>query len=440
MLNPNDTQILNLGPCRIESPLKPFMGEDAQKILFVRDSQALLHQAAIDRAGAGTLKLSEQPAFELAGPRERIFFDPSKTTAGIVTCGGLCPGINEVIRSLVRQLYYTYGVRRISGFKYGFQGFIARYGHDVVDLTPEFVDGIQDNGGTVLGSSRGRQDPVEIVDCLENMRMNILFVIGGDGTLRGAQTIADEVAKRGSRIAVIGIPKTIDNDILYVDESFGFQTACSVAVTALVAAHAESKGGPNGIGLVKLMGRHSGFIACHAALAMSDVNFVLIPELPFKLEGENGFLQSLHDRLLRRRHAVIVVAEGAGQEYVKSDPGKTDASGNVVLKDVGVYLRDRIADYFKTIGTEITLKYIDPSYTIRSVPASSQDNVYCMRLAHNAAHAAMAGKTGMIVSRWHNHFIHVPMALATSGRKQVNPMSDLWLSVIESTGQPAQFY
>ena len=440
VLKPGDTLISNLGPCRIASPLARHMGREVQKILFINDSQTLLHKVVIDRAGPESLDLREQPSFELAGPREKIFFDPSKTNVGIVTCGGLCPGINEVIRSLVRQLYFTYGIRHIAGFKYGYQGFIARYGHDVVELTPDFVDGIQDNGGTVLGSSRGRQDAVEIADCLENMRINILFVIGGDGTLRGAQAIADEIARRKARIAVVGIPKTIDNDILFVDESFGFQTACSVAVSALVAAHAESKGGPTGIGLVKLMGRHSGFIACQAALAMSDVNFVLIPELPFSLEGEYGFLKSLHDRLLRRRHAVIVVAEGAGQEHIESDAEKKDASGNVVLKDIGVFLRDRIAGYFKSIGMDITLKYIDPSYTIRSVPASSQDNVYCIHLAHHAVHAAMAGKTGMIVSRWHNHFVHVPMVLATSGRKQVNPVSDLWLSVIESTGQPGRFH
>lgn len=440
VLMPKDTLVNNLGPCRIPSPLAPHMGEEAQKALFIRESQALLHKVIVDRSEPASPDMQEQPFFELAGPRAKIFFDPSKTNAGIVTCGGLCPGINEVIRSLVRHLHFIYGVRHVAGFKYGYQGFIARYGHDVVDLTTDFVDGIQDNGGTVLGSSRGEQDVVEIVDCLENMRINMLFVIGGDGTLRGAQAIVDEVARRDARIAVIGIPKTIDNDILYVDESFGFQTACSVAVSSLLAAHAESKGGPNGIGLVKLMGRHSGFIACQAALAMSDVNFVLIPELPFKLEGEHGFLNSLHDRLLRRRHAVIVVAEGAGQEYIKSESEKKDASGNVVLKDIGVYLRDRIADHFRSIGMAITLKYIDPSYTIRSVPASSQDNVYCINLAHHAVHAALAGKTGIIISRWHNHFVHVPMALATSGRKQVNPLSDLWLSVIESTGQPGVFY
>ncbi len=225
--------------------------------------------------------LDKLPAFAPAGPRKKIFFDPSKTRAGIVTCGGLCPGLNDVIRGIVMELYFRYGVKRIHGFQNGFEGFIARHGRDVVDLTPDLVSGIGEEGGTILGTSRGAQDPQEIVDCLERMNIQILFVIGGDGSMKGALKIAQAVHQRGLRIGVIGIPKTIDNDIPYIDQSFGFQTAFSMATESIRAAHVEAKSSPNGLGVVKLMGRHSGFIACYAALAKNDANFVLIPKSLF---------------------------------------------------------------------------------------------------------------------------------------------------------------
>ena len=382
---------------------------------------------------------SELPGFEPAGPRRKIFFDPSKTRAGVVTCGGLCPGFNDVIRALAMELYYRYGVKKVYGFCNGYQGFIAKYGRDVLDLTPEFVSHINEQGGTVLGTSRGQQDPGEIVDCLERMGINILFIVGGDGTLRGGLTITQEIADRGLKISVVGIPKTIDNDIMFIDQSFGFQTAFSVATESIRAAHVEAQAAPNGVGLVRLMGRHSGFIACYASLAKSDANFVLIPEVPFSLEGENGLLCHIRRRIERSGHAVIVVAEGAGQDLIGKASNETDASGNVRLTDIGMYLKQRITDDFREAGLELNLKYIDPSYAIRSVAANPYDSVYCIRLAHNAVHAAMSGRTEVIVGRWNARFVHVPMTLAVRQRNQVDPNGDLWMSVLESTGQPPVF-
>ena len=253
------------------------------------------------------------PSFERAGPRSRIYFDPSKLRCALVTCGGLCPGLNDIIRSLVLELYYGYGVRNIYGIRYGLQGFIASYGHDLMDLKPANVGNILDMGGTILGSSRGPQPIDEVVDTLERLNIGILFMIGGDGTLMAASRIADVIADRALKISVVGIPKTIDNDIYMVARSFGFDTAVDVATTAIEGAHNEAQGYPNGIGLIKLMGRHSGFIAATAALAQQDVNYVLIPEVDFDLEGPGGVLAALEKRLEQRRHAVIVVAEGAGQ-------------------------------------------------------------------------------------------------------------------------------
>ncbi len=384
------------------------------------------------------------PGFEPAGPRRKIFFDPSKTRVGIVTCGGLCPGLNDVIRGLVFELTSHYGVTRIFGFRNGYQGFIARYGHSVLDLTPELVGTINENGGTILGTSRGQQDPEEIVDCLERMSITILFVIGGDGSLRGALEIARIAGERGDKIAVVGVPKTIDNDVPYIDQSFGFQTAFGKAAESIRAAHVEATSSPNGVGVVKLMGRHSGFLACYASLANSDADVVLIPEVPFAFEGEGGLLNFLHRRVEDRGHAVVVVAEGAGQElFAQEEQGQqsqgSDASGNIKLRDVGPLLNRRVTEYFGAVDMELNLKYIDPSYMIRSVPANPYDSVYCIRLAHAAVHAAMSGRTEMVVGRWRRRFVHVPIPLAISHRSQVDPAGDLWLSVLEATGQPVQF-
>jgi 6-phosphofructokinase 1 len=400
---------------------------------FVSDEEHVLYHSNLAEIEA-LLKVGKRPpTLEMAGPRERIYFDSSKLKCGIVTCGGLCPGLNDVIRAIVMSLFHHYGVRGVFGFRYGYEGLSPRYGHTPLELTPEEVADIHEKGGTILGSSRGNQDVSEMVDTLDRMNVGILFAIGGDGTLRGAHAIAEEIGLRGLKIAVIGVPKTIDNDISYVERSFGFETAVSEAATAIYSAHAEAEGARNGIGLVKLMGRESGFIAAHAALAISDVNFCLVPEVRFSLDV---FLDALRLRLEKRGHAVIVVGEGAGQGLLKAT-GERDASGNVRLGDIGVFLRDRINGYFKKVGMEANLKYIDPSYTIRSMPANPHDSVFCLLLGHNAVHAGMTGRTDVLVSNWRREFTHVPIPLAVSERKQIDPKGRLWSNVLASTGQPS---
>ncbi|WP_214366460.1 ATP-dependent 6-phosphofructokinase [Pseudonocardia sp. H11422] len=433
-----DLSIATLGPARITSPMAPLLDSRQTTEHYVDEQdRVLLDDTVAGIAGRGG-PLQELPGMEPCGPRRKIFFDPSKTRAGIVTCGGLCPGLNDVIAGLVRTLTYHYRVRRVVGFRNGYQGFIADYGYDVVELTPERVRDIAVDGGTVLGTSRGPQDPEEIVDCLERMHINVLFVVGGDGSMRGAMQIARVIADRGLLISVVGIPKTIDNDIPYIDQSFGFQTAFGLASDAIRAAQVEAKSTANGIGLVKLMGRHSGFIACYAALARSGADVVLIPEVPFAFEGEGGLLAHLRRRVAERGHAVVVVAEGAGQELLEQQPG-VDASGNAKLSDIGPYLRQRIGEHFAEAGVETSIRYIDPSYAIRSVPANPYDSVYCVRLSQAAVHAAMSGRTEMVVGRWRRRFVHIPMSLAVSRRNQVDPHGDLWMAVLESTGQPVRF-
>lgn len=420
-----DFEIEKLGKCTVDSPLE--VGQ------FIKDDDRVLYNGTLKEAEMFIQAGKRLPSFEMAGPRKKIYFDPSKLKCGIVTCGGLCPGLNDVIRAIVLSLHYHYGVNTVFGFRYGYEGLSPEYRHVPLELSPAAVEDIHQKGGTILGSSRGPQDVSFMVDTLERMNVRLLFTIGGDGTLRGAQAISEEIHRRGLKIGVVGIPKTIDNDISFLDQSFGFETAVSQSRTSIYSAHAEAKGARNGMGLVKLMGRESGFIAAYAALATSDVNFCLVPEVPFTLER---FLPALKKKLEQASHAVIVVAEGAGQDILGRIEA-CDASGNKKFGDIGVFLRDEISAYFKREGVETTLKYIDPSYIIRSTPANPKDSVFCLLLGHNAVHAGMAGRTNMVVGYWDSEYTHVPIPLAVSKRKRIDPEDRLWSSVVESTGQPA---
>jgi 6-phosphofructokinase 1 len=429
-----ETEIETLGEARIPSPIRGGVTGMHNKS-FMPDTKRVMVSVAQSTVIRMIKEGKEPPSFELAGPRKKIYFDPKKLRCAIVTCGGLCPGLNDVIRSIVLELHYGYGVRNIYGIRYGLQGFIPEYGHDVMELKPESVVNILEMGGSILGSSRGAQSIEEIVDSLDRMNIGILFMIGGDGTLLAASRIADAIKERGLKTGVVGIPKTIDNDIYMVSRSFGFETAVDVATQAIKGAHNESMGFPNGIGLIKLMGRHSGFIAATTTLAQQNVNFVLIPEVDFDLEGPKGLLCALEDRLKRRKHAVIVVAEGAGQKFFEGTQDDFDESGNVRLKDIGPFLKERILAYFEAKKVETTLKYIDPSYIIRSLPANANDHLFCSFLGRDAVHAGMAGKTRLLMGHWNNHFVHLPMTATAGKRKHVNPEGKLWLSVLDATGQ-----
>ncbi|MEM7179643.1 MAG: ATP-dependent 6-phosphofructokinase [Spirochaetota bacterium] len=424
-----NTKVETLGECTIPSP--------AGYEFYTRENAIVLHDTIFDSPEDIQDRLKSGVSyFEQSGPMEKIYFRPAEVVAGIVSCGGLCPGINDVIRSIVMELHYRYKVPRILGFQYGYEGLVRRYNHMPKPLYPEMVAESNMYGGSLLSSSRGAQNPAEMVDYLSTLGIKILFCIGGDGTLRGAQSIHEEIQKRGIKISVIGIPKTIDNDINMIQKTFGFSTAFAKAVDAISSAHVEAKGAKNGIGLVKLMGRHSGFIAVNAALASRTANYVLIPEQDFDLEGEGSFLYHLKERILARKHAVIVVAEGAGQKFFEQSD-ETDPSGNKKLNDIGIFLKKQIVDFFKREKIPVNLKYIDPSYIIRSVPANEEDAVFCSFLAQNAVHAGMAGKTAMVVGMWNNVFTNIPIKLAVAERKVLIPeKSALWRAALASTGQP----
>ncbi|MCL2156018.1 MAG: ATP-dependent 6-phosphofructokinase [Leptospirales bacterium] len=427
--------IKKIGEPKFKSPLsEKFRLDDTN---FVNDDRRMFYNVMLEDFKPETIDLTR--TFELAGARKYIYFKPDEIKSAIVTCGGLSPGLNDVIRSIVMESWYRYGAQDILGIMYGYSGLHPDAEFKPIVLEPELVKEIHMDGGSILGSSRGGTDDMEVlVDTLAKLGINILYTIGGDGTLKGAHKIAEIAEERKMNLVVVGVPKTIDNDISYIQRSFGFETAFSKAVEAITSAHVEAKGAINGIGLVKLMGRNSGFIAANASLAMNDVNFVLIPEVPFELDGGNGLLKHLEDRLNSRQHAVICVAEGAGQELIQKDSSsqERDASGNIKLKDVGIFLREKIEEYFKKKNIEINLKYIDPSYMIRSAPSVPNDSIFCAQLGQNAVHAAMAGKTDLIIGQWNNNYTHVPIELAISKKKFINSNSRFWFSVIDATGQP----
>ncbi len=377
--------------------------------------------------------------FEMAGPRSMLYFDPDQTRAGIVTCGGLCPGLNNVIRSVFLELHFAYSVQEVLGFRGGYIGLDPSRSKPPIRLTPEIVDSIHKEGGTMLGTSRGPVDVAIAVDRLIELRINILFVVGGDGTQRGGNELYHEARKRGYDLSVVGIPKTIDNDVAFVSRTFGYLTAVEEAEKVLSRAHVEARSVENGISLVKLMGRYAGFITAGATIACQDVNFAFVPEVPFKLDGPRGFLAALKERILSRAHALIVVAEGAGQDLIENCPEEIDASGNIKVKDIGLFLKERIGSFFSDEKIPVVMRYIDPGYLIRSSPADAEDAVLCDLFARNAVHAAMAGKTGLVIGYLHDKFIHVPIELLTSRRKFMKPDSSLWNAALSATGQPARF-
>ena len=437
MLNPLDFQVETLGPAEIPAGSVPGLEPIAHANLFVDDRERIPNAVSFL---PGEI-LDQDRSFEKAGPRNLLFFDPKTTRAGIVTCGGICPGLNDVIRALFMTLFHTYGVKEVIGFQYGFRGLDPSYDFQPIHLRHEEVTDLMVRGGTILGTARGEVAPAVMLNTLRERGINILFVVGGDGSQRGAHALWQVAKAAGYPLSVVGVPKTIDNDINFVSRTFGFDSAVEVGREALDAASIEAQGNPGGIGLVKLMGRDSGFIAAQATLASNHVNVTLVPEVPFELEGPHGLLAYLAQRLtrsdVRRRRAVLVVAEGAGQNLLQEATCRYDASGNKLHADIGLYLKERVSDHLKHLGIEFNLKYIDPSYMLRARPANASDSIFAADLGHAAVHAAMAGKTDVLIGLRYDHYIHVPIPLATASRKKIDPQGDLWRRVLSATGQPS---
>ena len=278
----DDLRVRSLGDCRYDSPFAEMLATKRTSPHYVHEDDRVLVDDTVSVLLERGVPIDQLPSLEAAGPRRKVYFDPDATNVGIVTCGGLCPGLNDVIRGIVQELTEHYRVAHIYGFRNGYAGLTPKHRERVVELDLHAVRDINNDGGTILGSSRGDQDPGEMVDTLVELGIDVLFVIGGDGSMRGAMKLTSVIDERGLDIAVIGIPKTIDNDLPYTDQSFGFQTAFAQATEFIASVFVESQAAENGVGIVKLMGRHSGFIACYAALSNNDADFVLIPEVPVR--------------------------------------------------------------------------------------------------------------------------------------------------------------
>jgi len=420
---PGALEVQRIGPRDNPSPLRGAFLRDDLSVVIATDPEEIARQLAAGRIAA----------FLQAGPRQHLAFDPASTTLGIVTCGGLCPGLNDVIRAVTRTALRRYGLKRVLGFRFGYSGLVSHQGPPPIELSLDDVAVVHRRGGSMLGVSRGHQEPSDMVDGLVAHGVDSLIAIGGDGTLRGVHAICEEIARRDLRITVVGVPKTIDNDIGWVQRSFGLDTAVAVASEALTVASTEARSAWGGVGLVRLMGRESGFITAFASLASGVVDFCLIPESRFEIDGEGGLLEALEVKLRTRHAAVIAVAEGAGRDILGVE--RIDGSGNEIPHDVGLHLRDRIRKEMSERGIAVDVKYIDPSYTVRGVPASANDSVFCARLGQHAVHAAMSGFSDVLIGHWNEHFTLVPTPVATAERQRVSLESSLWRSVQQLTGQ-----
>jgi 6-phosphofructokinase 1 len=381
-------------------------------------------------------ELKPMEAYIRAGPRKTVHFEPTKVRAAIVNCGGLCPGLNSVIHWLVRTLYELYDAEKVFGVVGGYNGFTGEYAP--VELTLDSVADCHHAGGTMLASSRGGFDLEKIIGFLLEYQIDQLYIIGGDGTHRGANKVAFECISRGLNISVAGIPKTIDNDIDVIDRSFGFLTSVEMAQSAIASAKVEARCNlPNGIGVVKLMGRSAGFIAAYATLASGDVDLCLIPEVDIEVEGPNSCLTHLRERVKAQGYAVVVVAEGAGEELLGQNTEK-DSGGNRKLPKIGEFVKDQVIKNFEQAGSSATVKYIDPSYMIRSVRANSSDAMLCMLLAQNAVHGSMAGYTAFTTGLVNNRLVYIPIdRIVSSSPRVMDPTGRTWERVLSMTGQPS---
>eukprot|EP00668_Euglena_longa_P014128 GGOE01018102.1.p1 GENE.GGOE01018102.1~~GGOE01018102.1.p1 ORF type:complete len:494 (+),score=144.75 GGOE01018102.1:38-1483(+) len=356
-----------------------------------------------------------------AGPRREVYFG-TDTNACIVNTGGLCPGLNSVIEELVRTLD-TYNADTIYGIRYGFLGFDTTEYMPLI-LTPHSVLNIHQRGGTILGTCRGSFNEDLILKFLKECNIGQMYVIGGDGSHRAALRIHALCKEHQLRCVVVGIPKTIDNDILFFDKTFGFDTAVEVASKVIDCSFVEASSVKNGVGVVKVMGRDSGFVARNAALSNNVVDACLIPEVPFEIKGNGGLLPWLDGHLATKHCAVIVICEAAGQQHLPC-LGK-DPTGHNIYEDTGKWLKKAIETHWQETGQEGKVFLIDPSYMLRSVPANTGDNMFCIQLAQAAVHTAYSGYSGVTVGRYHDLYGVMPIEMVVSGLRKVNPKGSLW--------------
>eukprot|EP00611_Tribonema_gayanum_P027180 TRINITY_DN6637_c0_g1_i1.p1 TRINITY_DN6637_c0_g1~~TRINITY_DN6637_c0_g1_i1.p1 ORF type:complete len:491 (+),score=176.63 TRINITY_DN6637_c0_g1_i1:136-1608(+) len=400
------------------------------------DAECIIDEHVRDERKAPVAK-----AFLRAGPRAKLHFDPVKVNAAVVTCGTLCPGLNSVIHHLRDTLTTIYGAQKVYGVRGGWGGFhnpqtpVIELHDDASDVSGR--ESLQHRAGSILGCAAGGFDLYKIMDFIKRKEISQLYVIGGDGAQRGAHRIAVECAARNWNVSIAGIPKSVNNDIDIIDRSFGFMTAVEAAQNAIRCATIEAKCNvPNGIGIVKLMGRSTGYLAAYATMASGDVDLCLVPEVPVVLEGKNGCLPHLERVVKKQGYAVVVVSDGAGQSVLSEAAAEARAACQPA-PSIGPFLKCEIEAYFKRKCKPVTVKYIDPSVAVRSVAANAFDQILCLQLAQNAVHGAMAGYTAFAAGVVNNRTCMLPMTEITENSpKSLNPRGRTWERVLCITGQP----
>lgn len=399
------------------------------KMNFLNPDELVMGHIILNDSKAGSRRQEIANGCVRANACEKIWWDPADVRAAIVTCGGLCPGLNSIIREVTMCLWHQYGVRHITGIQFGYNGLSNPELYAPKHLGPKAVREIHMKGGSVLKAGRGGLEAERICDNLEKMGVNMLFVVGGDGTQAAGNLLYEEARRRNLQLSIVGVPKSIDNDILFFDKTFGFDTAVSAACNVIRNGWVEATSCEKGVGIVKLMGRDAGFVCMDAALSSTIVDLCLIPEVSVKMED---IMDHIDETLQRKNFMVIAVAEGAGQEHVAT--GKVDATGHTIYGDIGTHLRDSVNKHLKPSGGRCF--YIDPSYIIRSVPIDPNDHVYCSRLARDAVHSAMRGYTGVVVGPIHNVICMIPMQLIASGKRHVPTKSSNWQACVQVCNMP----
>ncbi|MEO7804127.1 MAG: ATP-dependent 6-phosphofructokinase [Actinomycetota bacterium] len=332
---------------------------------------------------------------------------------GVFTGGGDCPGLNAVIRAIVRKGIGHYE-DTIVGFRDGWEGVLSG---TVQELTFENTRGILHRGGTILGTSRtnpfGEGDgPDRIRATLATHGVDMLIPIGGEDTLGAASKLHEE------GIPLVGVPKTIDNDLSGTDYTFGFDTAVNVATEAIDRLHTTAES-HHRVMVVEVMGRHAGWIALHAGIA-GGADLMLIPERPFDIEEVVAHLQ--HRHATGKGFSIVVVAEGAvpkdGSMHTESD--QLDEFGHVRLRGIGSALEQQIEARtgFETRATIL-------GHIQRGGTPTAFDRVLATRFGVAATEAAHQGKTGMMVALHATSIVLVPLSVAVKPKTVGDDLYDV---------------
>ena len=330
---------------------------------------------------------------------------------GILTGGGDCPGLNAVIRGVVRKA--AENNIKVIGIKNGWKGLVNI---DTMDLDLDKVEDILSKGGTILGTSRTNpykkpEDVGKVIENYNKLKLDALVAIGGEDTLG----VANKLFKENKGINVVGCPKTIDNDLSGTDCTFGFDTAINIVTEAIDRLHTTAES-HHRVMVVEVMGRHAGWIALHSGIAGS-ADYILIPEVPIKFDELCDVLKKQHKR--GKLYSIVVAAEGAqfGKDMVTKDQ-KLDAFGHVILGGIGERLAEMIE---KNTGYET--RSVVLGHLQRGGSPSAFDRVIATKFGVKAMELVLSKKFGHMASLQGTEVKDVPIEVAVGTLKTVDVRS-----------------